>query len=67
MDLGFFKESEGILKRAIVMDIRRAFLHAPMVKEVYIELPQEAKSESDGDCVGRLLKAMYGTREAPLS
>ena len=38
-----------------------------MTKEVYIELPPEAKVDGDGDCIGRLLKAMYGTREAPMS
>ena len=49
------------------MDVKRAFLHTPMPKEVYIELPPKAKVEGDGDCIGRLLKAMYGTREAPMS
>ena len=50
----------------MVLDIKRAFLHAPMQREVYIELPEEAKSPGDGDVVGRLLKSMYATRDAPL-
>ena len=32
---------------------------------MYIELPEEAKRPGEGDVVGRLNRAMYGTREAP--
>ena len=53
------------LKRLMVMDVKRAFLHAPVTREIYIELPEEAKNEQDGDVVGKLVKSMYGTRDAP--
>ena len=52
-------------KRLMIMDVKRAFLHAPVTREIYIELPEEAKSEHDGDVVGKLVKSMYGTRDAP--
>ena len=53
-------------RRVMVLDIKRAFLYADIREEVYIELPEEAKSVEDGDVIGVLRKAMYGTREAPL-
>ena len=52
-------------KRLLVLDVKRAFLYANMDREVYIELPPEAKHPGEGDVVGVLLKAMYGTRDAP--
>ena len=52
--------------RLMVMAIKRAFLHAPAVREVYVELPEEDK-EQGKDMVGRLEKSLYGTRDAPLS
>ena len=54
-------------RRLMALDVKRAFLHAPMQREVYIELPQEARMPGEGDVVGLLQKAMYGTRDAPLS
>ena len=53
-------------QRIMVMDIKRAFLYAPIHRELYIELPDEANPEGARDVVGRLHKAMYGTRDAPL-
>ena len=44
------------------IDIRRAFFHAPCLREVYVELP--AEDAEPGMC-GKLIKAMYGTRDAP--
>ena len=52
-------------KRLMAMDIKRAFLHAEMSREVYINLPDEAKEGDKEDMVGLLRKAMYGTRDAP--
>ena len=49
------------------MDIRKAFLYAQVENETYIEIPEEDKKPEDGDVVGKLLKALYGTREAPQS
>ena len=50
----------------MVIDVKRAFLHAPITEEVDVDLLDEAKTEGDADCIGLLRKAMYGTREAPL-
>ena len=47
------------------MDIKRAFLYADMGREVYINLPEEAKEGDSEEMVGLLKRAMYGTRDAP--
>ena len=49
-----------------VMDIKKAFLHGTMNRKVYIELPAEDPWAKDGNYVGLLKKAMYGTRDAPV-
>ena len=49
------------------MDVKRAFLHAPALRELYIELPEEAYEDGDPNMVGLLQRAMCGTRDAPLS
>ena len=53
-------------KDKIVMtnDVRRAYFHAAITREVYIEIPKEDKSIEDGDVVGRLKLCLYGTRDA---
>jgi len=43
------------------IDIRRAYFHSKARREVYVQLPEEDYTE--GMC-GRLIKAMYGTRDA---
>ena len=43
------------------IDVKRAYLHSPAVRDVYVDLPDELAEE--GMC-GKLLKAMYGTRDA---
>ena len=49
----------------LIMDVKRAFLHAAATREVFIELPAEAIKPGEEGMVGRLLKSMYGTRDAP--
>lgn len=57
----------GRKRKIMVMDIKRAFLHAPILREVYINLPQEAQ-KGDGELMmGLLHRALYGTRDAPQS
>ena len=51
----------------MALDVKGAFLYAPMAREVYIQLPQEALLPGEEHMVGVLEKAMYGTRDAPLS
>ena len=43
-------------------DVRRAYFFAPATRPIYVELPDEAGEKSD-KC-GRLLKSLYGTRDA---
>ena len=51
-------------KRILVLDIKRAFLYGEIEENIYIELPDEDVMKSKG-YVGKLIKAMYGTRAAP--
>ena len=46
------------------LGIKRAFLYGDIERDVYIELPPE-DPKSGGNIVGRLLRTMYGTRDAP--
>ena len=43
------------------IDVKRAYFHARAKLEVYVNLPEE--DNTPGMC-GKLLKAMYGTRDA---
>ena len=53
------------LRKLMVVDIKRAFLHGYCTRSIYIELPS---SESQGGkYVGKLVRALYGTRDAPLA
>jgi len=47
--------------KMLVLDVSRAHFHAPAVRELYITLPAE---DSTPGMVGRLLRTMYGTRDA---
>ena len=48
-----------------VIDIKSAFLYGQARRNLFIELPD--RDPQSGSCfVGRLKKAMYGTRDAPL-
>jgi len=51
--------------RAMVLDVKRAFLYGYIEEDIYIELPPEDPMYGTGQ-VGKLIKAMYGTRAAPL-
>ena len=44
-----------------ILDVHRAHFHPHAVRETYIELPAEDFHEG---CVGRLLRTLYGTRDA---
>ena len=56
--------SSGRRKNVMILDIKRAFLYGDIEDVVYIELPEEDEMKKKG-FVGRLKKAMYGTRAAP--
>ena len=49
----------------MIMDVKSAFLYGVMKRKVYIELPTQDPRYGDGNLVGVLNKAMYGTRDAP--
>ena len=43
------------------IDVRRAYVYAASKRTVYVDLPPE--DHEDGMC-GKLVKSMYGTRDA---
>ena len=45
--------------------MKKAFLYGRIKRSVYIELPAEDEKSTSGKYVGKLVKAMYGTRDAP--
>ena len=47
------------------MDVKSAFLYGDVKRDIYIELPEQDPMLNKGDYVGKLVKAMYGTRDAP--
>ena len=47
--------------------MKRAHFYSEATREIYVELPSEGKTASDGDVVGRLKRSLYGTRDAPLN
>ena len=49
----------GKKRKIEVIDVRRAFFHAPALKDIYVELPVWDREE--GMC-GKLLNSLYGTR-----
>eukprot|EP00974_Lingulodinium_polyedra_P058219 5607920-Lingulodinium_polyedra.AAC.1 len=48
--------------KILVIDARKAHLHATPVRDVFVELPPEIRRP--GFC-GRLKRCLYGTRDAP--
>ena len=49
----------------MVLDVKGAFLYGNARRDIYIELPREDNMANSGTYVGKLNKAMYGTRDAP--
>ena len=48
-------------RKLLIMDARKAHLHAPSKREIYVDLPPEIRKQ--GEC-GQLLRCLYGTRDA---
>eukprot|EP00435_Cladocopium_sp_Y103_P057470 s264_g19.t1 len=59
---------EAYRKRRLLgfLDVKRAHFYSDATRELYVELPAEAKKPGE-DVVGKLLKSLYGTRDAPLN
>ena len=57
------RRKEGM--ELMVLDVKCAFLYGKIVRPVYIELPGQDPMSLDPFVVGKLEKAMYGTRDAP--
>ena len=51
-------------KKIMIIDVKRAFLYGDITEDVFIELPDEDPMKQKG-FIGKLRKAMYGTRAAP--
>ena len=49
----------------MTLDFSKAFLYGNVEREVYIELPDEDARKYGSDCVGKLIRSMYGLRDAP--
>ena len=50
--------------RIMIIDIKRAYFNAPALQPIYVKLPPEDPRASDPNACGRLLKSLYGTRDA---
>ena len=49
----------------MVMDVQCAFLFGKKKRNIYIEFPTQDERYGDKNLFGKLVKAMYGTRDAP--
>ena len=61
----FASEANQLNKKIMIMDAKSAFLYGSVKRDIYIELPSEGLHSRSGRIVGKLNKAMYGTRDAP--
>ena len=50
----------------MLADVKTAFLHGDARRRMYVELPPEDPLSASGRYVGKLERAMYGTRDAPM-
>ena len=49
----------------MLVDVKKAFLNGNINRHVYIRLLEEDEKAKEEKWMGRLKKAMYGTRDAP--
>ena len=47
------------------LDVKTAFLHDDLHKEIYMEQPQGFALTSQGHLVCQLVKSLYGLKQAP--
>ena len=60
------KEAYAKRRFLVFLDVKRAHFYLDATRELYVELPLEATKPGE-DVVGKLLKSLYGTRDAPLN
>ena len=48
----------------VAIDVKKAHLRAPAMREVYVELPKEDQKPGEESMCGLLRYSMYGTRDA---
>ena len=51
----------------MINDVKRAYFHARVTRDLYVELPEEDRLPNEGDLVGKLELCLYGTRDAALN
>ena len=61
---GKFCQSETV---AAVFDVRRAYFHAEVKRNTFVELPDRVPADQRASRVGKLRKALHGTRPAAAS
>jgi len=65
LSLGASCRFRRFTKRLMVLDVKRAFLYGDAVRSIYTKLPPEDPRHGEPGVLWKLLKAMYGTRDAP--
>ena len=52
-------------RKIMLMDVTAAFLYGLAERNLYIEIPVEDPASLDGSKVAKLIRSLYGTRDAP--
>jgi hypothetical protein len=65
-ELATSRKGRARVKRMLICDVSRAYFYAPVVKKIFVELPDEDKTEGL-DEVAELNFSLYGTRAAAAS
>ena len=60
------KHVNGTRRAIMLADVTAAFLYGDARKSMYVELPPEDPLAAFGQYVGKLERAMYDTRDAPM-
>ena len=60
------RREDGEKRSIMLADVKTAFLYGNARRSLYVELPPEDPLAASGRYVGKLERAMYGTRDAPM-
>ena len=60
------RREDGRKRSIMLADVKTAFLYGAARRSLYVELPPEDPLAASGQHVGKLERAMYGTRDAPM-